>query len=282
MPTIEAFVDALTLEAVGPGSYRAPNVAFGHEVVFGGQLLAQSIVAGLAGHEGMRVKTLHTVFARGARPDASVEITVDEIHRGRSFASSTVTIAQGDRICTRSTVLLSADEPDLIRHGDTPATTSSPQEGDAGAESGGAWEVRIAGGVDISDPDAVGPAELDVWTRFVGAPDDAVLDQALVAFATDGFLIGTAMRPHPGVGQAQAHVTLATGVISHTITFHEPAAAKEWLLLSHRSPYAGRGRSYGYADIFLGDGQIVGSFVQDSMIRAAAAGPTATEQAITH
>ena len=48
------------------------------------------------------------------------------------------------------------------------------------------------------DPDAVGPAELDVWTRFVGAPDDPVIDQALLAFATDGFLIGTAMRPHAG------------------------------------------------------------------------------------
>ena len=80
-----------------------------------------------------------------------------------------------------------------------------------------------------------------MWTRFPGAPDDPTTDQALLAFATDGFLIGTAMRPHPGVGQAQAHVTLTTGVISHTITFHEPFAARDWLLLSHHSPYAGPG-----------------------------------------
>ena len=83
----------------------------------------------------------------------------------------------------------------------------------------------MVGGVDISDPEAVGPAELDVWTRFVGAPDDPAISQALLAFATDGFLIGTAMRPHPGVGQAQAHRTLSTGVISHTLTFHEPVSA---------------------------------------------------------
>ena len=84
----------------------------------------------------------------------------------------------------------------------------------------------------------------------MGAPADPVLDQALLAFATDGFLIGTAMRPHEGVGQSQAHVTLATGVISHTLTFHEPAPAGDWLLLSHHSPYAGHGRSYGRADVF--------------------------------
>ncbi len=39
------------------------------------------------------------------------------------------------------------------------------------------------------------------------------------------------------------------------------------MLLSHRSPYAGRGRSYGRADVFQGDGRLVASFVQDAMIR---------------
>jgi len=269
--TIGAFLEALTLARVAPGRYRAPNIRMGHDVVFGGQLLAQSIVAGLEGHEGKTVKTVHTVFARAAVPDAPVEIAVDPMHTGRSFSSSAVTIRQNDRLCTRSLVLLTADEPDLIRHADVSKTVSTPEQSAVQAESSGAWEVRVVGGVDVSDPDAVGPAELDVWTRFVGAPKDPTTDQALVAFATDGFLIGTAMRPHAGVGQAQAHVTLSTGVISHTLTFHEPCAASEWLLLSHRSPYAGRGRSYGRADVFRADGQLVASFVQDSMIRAMSA-----------
>lgn len=267
MITIDAFIDALTLEPVGPHSYRATNAATGHMVVFGGQLLGQSIVAGLAGHEDKMVKTIHTVFARGASPDAPVEITVDPMHTGRAFASSSVTISQGDRLCARSIVLLSADEPDLIRHADPMPETPGPDEIAASTEGLGDWEVRVVGGVDVSDPDAVGPPELDVWTRFVGAPDVPAINQALVAFATDGFLIGTAMRPHPGVGQAQAHVSIDTGVISHTLTFHEPCAAGEWLLFSLRSPYAGHGRSYGRADIFRTDGQLVASFVQDAMIR---------------
>jgi acyl-CoA thioesterase II len=151
---------------------------------------------------------------------------------------------------------------------------SNPDDGAADTHGDGAWQVRVVGGVDISDADAVGPPELDVWTRFVGAPDNASINQALVAFATDGFLIGAAMRPHRGVGQSQAHVTVDTGVISHTITFHEPCAASEWLLLSHHSPYAGCGRSYGRADVFRTDGQLVASFVQDAMIRAMPARPS--------
>jgi acyl-CoA thioesterase len=267
--TIDGLVGALDLQPAGPDQYRAGNVDAGHGVISGGQLLAQSVVAGLAGHDGKRVKTVHTVFARGGRPNVPVEIAVDRMHAGRAFASSTVTISQGDRLCTRSLVLLSAEEPDFIRHADPLPTVPGPEGGTTpdGGDGEGAWQVRIAGGVDVNDPDAVGPADLDVWTRFDGAPDDPAVDQALLAFATDGFLIATAMRPHTGVGQAQAHVTVSTGVVSHTLTFHEPAPAAQWLLLSHHSPYAGRGRCYGRADVFRPEGGLVASFVQDGMIR---------------
>jgi acyl-CoA thioesterase-2 len=265
--TITELLETLALEPTGPDTYRGTSLPVEHGVVFGGQLLAQAIVAGRQGHDAMTVKTLHTVFARGARPDVALEITVEPMHAGRTFASSSVTIGQDGRLCTRSTVLLSADEDDLIRHADTPANPSDPEKAGPVPDLPGAWEVRIAGGVDIDDPDAVGPAELDVWTRFAGAPDDPAVGQALLAFASDGFLIATAMRPHAGIGQAQAHRTLTTGVISHTLTFHEPTNAGEWLLLAHRSPYAGRGRSYGRADVFRADGQLVASYVQDAMIR---------------
>jgi len=270
VPTIDGLVAALRLDPVGPDRYRAANADAGHGVIFGGQLMAQAVVAALAGHEGRRVKTLHTVFARGGRPDAPVDIAVERMHAGRAFGSSTVTIRQGDRLVSRSLALLTADEPDFIRHADPAPDVAGPEAGRPPAGIGGDdgdWQVRVAGDVDVNDPAAVGPADLDVWTRFAGAPDDPVVDQALLAFATDGFLIGTAMRPHAGVGQSQAHVTVSTGVVSHTLTYHEPAPAGDWLLLSHHSPYAGRGRSYGTAHVFRADGALVASFVQDAMIR---------------
>ncbi|HZU80528.1 MAG TPA: acyl-CoA thioesterase domain-containing protein [Acidimicrobiales bacterium] len=266
MVAVKSILESLHLEPAGEGRYRAENVHTGHPVVFGGQLLAQSIVAAAAGHEGKTVKTLHTVFARAAAPDTGVEITVDPVHAGRALASSTVTISQGARICTRSMVLMSAEEPDLIRHADPAPAVAAPDAGPSGDD----WAVQIVDGVDLSDPAQVGPPELQVWTAFPGAPEEAVTSQALLAFATDGFLIGTAMRPHEGVGQAQAHVTLSTGVLGHTITFHEPFSAASWLLLAHRSVHAGHGRSYGRADVFATDGTLVASFVQDSMIRAMA------------
>jgi len=136
----------------------------------------------------------------------------------------------------------------------------------------GSWEAGVVGGVDIGDPALVGPPELDVWARFVGAPDDPAVDQALLAFSTETFLIGTAMRPHEGVGQSQAHVTLSTGVLTHTMTYHEPCRVAEWHLLQMWASYTGHGRSYGRGDVFDLDGRLVASFVQDAMIRGRSGG----------
>jgi acyl-CoA thioesterase-2 len=217
------------------------------------------------------------VFARAASPERPVDITVEPVQAGRTFASSTVTISQGERVCTRALVLMHADEPDFICHADHAPAAKPPVEGDVVDGRPDGWQLQIVDGVDVSDPGAVGPPDLDVWTRFVGAPADRTTDQALLAFATDGFLIGTAMRPHAGVGQAQAHVSVSTGVISHTLTFHEPAAASEWMLMSHHSSYTGHGRCYGRADMFRADGVLAASFVQDGMIRpldTSRSGPT--------
>jgi len=274
--SLEPILRCLALEADGDGRYRAPNADTGPGVVFGGQLLAQAIVAAAAGQPDKRVKTVHTIFARGGAMDAGVDIAVDVMHTGRAFASSTVTISQGERLCTRSLVLLTADEPDLMRHGDPMPTVAGPDDSAPASHGDNGWEIRIVDGVDISDPDAVGPADLHVWSRFVGAPADLTANQALLAFATDGFLIGTAMRPHAGIGQSQAHHTLSTGVVSHTLTFHEPIDAGSWLLLAQHSPHAGHGRSYGRADVFTEAGDLVASFVQDNMIRAIPEGRTAS------
>jgi acyl-CoA thioesterase II len=121
--------------------------------------------------------------------------------------------------------------------------------------------------VDIDDASAVGPAESYFWVRFPGAPDDQVIAQGLLTHASAGFLIGTAMRPHADVGQSLAHRAISTGIIAHTISFHDDLDTGEWLLLANESPAAGRGRSYGAGHVFTESGRLVASFSQEAMIR---------------
>ena len=235
--------------------------------MFGGQLLAQSIVAAATVDPAKEVKSIHTVFSRGAKLDAPLEIE-SRRHGDRSGVRQ----HGGDDPTGRPGVHPLVGPAQFRRAGPDPPPDDSPDVGppEEATSSGHGpdfWEVRTVGGVDIADPDAVGPAELDVWTRFVGAPDDPTISQALLAFATDGFLIGTAMRPHAGFGQSMAHVSISTTVVTHTLTFHEAVDAGRWMLLDQSSPYAGRGRSYGRADVFADDGRFVASFVQENMIR---------------
>jgi len=269
MTELDDLLGVLALEPAGEGAWRASSVEFGgSSVVFGGQLLAQSIIAGAAVDPTKELKSIHTVFARGASLAAPLEIGVDVMQTGRTFASATVSVTQGERLCSRSLVLLHAPDPDLITHQTECLAATSPDEAVASSHGPGFYEIRTVGGVDIGDPDAVGPPELDVWIRFAGAPEDPTISQALLAFASDGFLIGTAMRPHPGVGQSLAHRSIDTNVITHTLTFHAPLSAGCWMLLRHESPAAGRGRSYGRAHVYSEEGRLVASFVQENMIRA--------------
>lgn len=268
MISTAAILAAMQFEQVGPNRYTAGNVSFGSPVVFGGQLIAQSIAAATLGNADKRVKTVHTIFARAGSPAAPLDVTVEPMHSGRAFASATVSFTQGDRLCARSLVLLNADEPDFIHHEEPAPTLAVPAAGPAD----GQWQFQVT--ADVEDPALVGPPDLDVWARFDGAPDDPVLNQVLLAFGSESYLIATAMRPHEGVGQAQAHVSVSTGVISHTLTFHQPFVLDDWHLLRHHSPYAGNGRSYGRCDVFSNRGRLVASFVQDAMIRPMPQGST--------
>ncbi len=257
----------LSLKELSPHHFLAENLARPAPVVFGGQILAQTVVAAATSAPDKSLKSLHTVFARGASPIEPLEIDVVPVQEGRTFATYLISVRQGERICTQSVALLHGPEADLIRHAsDSPAVD---RPGALRTRSGGHdwWELRVVDDIDLQDPQDVGPAEVNVWSRFSDVPTGLATDEALLAFASDGFLISTAMRPHQGIGQAMAHESISTTVIAQTISFHEDFDASEWLLLAHSSPYAGRGRSFGRADVFTEDGRLVASYSQENMIR---------------
>lgn len=267
---------SLELERTGANQFRGPSVpSEDRPVVFGGQLMGQMIMAAAATVPGKAVKSLHAVFARAGTVSQPVELDVEVMQAGRALASVTVTARQEGRLLSRGLLLLDAGEPDLIRHSLPMPAVAGPATaaGQDWAEEGS--QVRVVDGVDLMTPDATGDPELFVWTRFDAAPDDQAVHQSLVAWYTDPFLIAAALRPHDGVGQAMAHESISTAVITHTLSFHEPVKATDWLLLAQHSLYAGGGRTYGSGHIFTEDGRQVASFVQENLVRAFRDGSTA-------
>lgn len=268
MSELADFLEALDLVETGPGRFRAGHARTGRGVVFGGELLAQAIVAATRVTPGMEVRSVQALFARGTLADRAIELEVEQFRSGRSLASTTVTVSQEERRCARALVLSSVEEPDLVRH-QAPMPKVHPVDASPPTDAFGfvPGEVRVPNAIDLLASEQSFPAELSVWTRCPGVPDDRAIHQGLVANATDGFLIGTAMLPHEGLGQADAHVTVSTGVLTHTIDFHEPADVTDWLLIHQRSTYAGRGRCFGVGEVFAADGRLLASFAQQALLR---------------
>jgi acyl-CoA thioesterase len=208
------------------------------------------------------------IFSRAASVHAPLQLEADVTHAGRSFASVTVTARQGGQACARGLLLLDRDTPDLVRHAAALPAVAGPTAAPPYDMGVAGRELRIIGGVYTGDPDcARRPPELYAWLRYREAPAEPYLNQALVAHFTGHLSIATAMRPHPGIGEALAHRTLSTGVLALTISFHEPVRADEWMLYAHESPHAGRGLCYARAQIFAWDGRLLASFSQEGMLR---------------
>jgi|HubBroStandDraft_1064217.scaffolds.fasta_scaffold04598_5 acyl-CoA thioesterase-2 len=276
---IETLPVELQLHAVADHVWEATPTHEGEvarNVVFGGQILAQMIMASHLDREAERpntkeVKSIHAIFARAGDYTLPIQYEVERMHDGRTMGSDSVTFSQGGKIMSRGLILWSNDEPDLIRHTaeiampDVPGP-DSPHRTDSRVFPGATG--RVIGGVEPSNPDQPEVAPLmNVWTRFT-ANYPSVVDQAILSWATDGYLIGTSMLAHHEINEGQSHRTISTGVLSHTINFHEPFAADEWLLLAHESVWAGRGRTHGRCTIWTEDGRLVATYTQDNLVRS--------------
>jgi len=94
-------------------------------------------------------------------------------------------------------------------------------------------------------------------------PDDPRLHQAVLAYASDLTLLGVSTVPHPvefgGPGMQVAS-------IDHSMWFHRPARADQWLLYDQVSPSASAGLGFSFGRMFAGT-TLAASCAQEGLIR---------------
>lgn len=248
--------------------------------VFGGQVLAQSIVAAMHTVASDRtVHSMHGYFLRPGDVQHPITFSVDRIHDGRSFSTRrTQAYQHGEPILSLIASFQTHD--DGVEHQvdmphDLPEPESLPSTADVLGHvdhdvarywsSERAFDVRhIPSPVYLRvDGDRV-PRQA-VWMKAVGTlSDDPKQHRAALAYASDYTILEPVLRAH---GVAWATPGLKVASLDHAMWWHRDARVDEWLLYTQESPSASGGRGLSLGRIYTRDGVLIASVAQEGMIR---------------
>jgi acyl-CoA thioesterase-2 len=260
----------LDLLRLGPGRFEAPHV-HGHgtgTIVFGGQLLAQLVVAASTELSEMPLTSMTVVFARSARLDLPILVDVDVLHRGRSAASATLRVHQAGSSCVSGVAVAMAPQPAFGEHADSVDVSEGPDGATPLPATLLDVEARICGGVDLSDATGGHAPEVRMWMRAPNTPLPRLASHAMIAYCSEMHFVATAFRPHHGISITDAFSSYTPAVVSHSLAFHDPSvSSREWLLYVFSSPHMAHGRIFGRGDVYDIDGRLVASVTQENLLR---------------
>jgi acyl-CoA thioesterase-2 len=279
---LDDLVDILDLERLEVNLFRGVSPEEGRVRVFGGQVLAQALIAaGRTVDADIPVHSLHTYFLRPGDPQIPIVFDVDRIRDGRSFTTRRVVAIQHGRAIFNmaSSFHVVEDGPE---HTDAMPDVPDPEALESApkpewrrpdlARSAAEWrkeqpiEMRFVGTPTWARTEHGEPVQ-DVWQRTVGPlPDDPLLHAAIVAYASDYILLSTATLPH-AAGWSDGKFMTAS--LDHVMWFHRPCRADDWLLYHLQSPAAARGRGLSVGAIFRSDGVQCITVAQEGLLRPA-------------
>jgi acyl-CoA thioesterase II len=280
--TLENLLDLLDLEKIEHNIFRGHSRDIGSGRVFGGQVLAQALVAADRTVEEERsCHSLHGYFILPGDVRAPIVYFVDRLRDGRSFTTRRVTAIQHGQAIFNMAASFQVSEggpQHQTAMPDVPPPEALPREldlirGIADRIPERVREIytqdrpldfRPIDPVNPFAPEARAPVK-HAWFRAVGTlSDDLREHQSVLAYASDYGLLGAALLPHALTFQMR-HLQAAT--LDHVLWFHQPFRADEWLLYSMDSPVAGGARGFTRGSVSTRDGRLVASVAQEGLIR---------------
>ncbi|MFN3596018.1 MAG: acyl-CoA thioesterase [Rubricoccaceae bacterium] len=284
---LDRFLDLLDLEAIEVNIFRGASRRLDTARVFGGQVLAQALVAaGRTVEEGRMAHSLHAYFILPGDVGAPIVYQVERLRDGGSFATRRVTAVQFGRPIFNAAVSFHRDEDGLEHQdampGDVPPPEQTPSEVELGRALAELLGERMPERlrsfllrdrpIDFRPIDPVNPlapeprpAQARTWLRADGAlPDAPLIHQAILAYASDYGLLSTALLPH---ARSVFQPTMQAASLDHAIWFHRPFRADAWLLYTMDSPTAAGARAFTRGSVYDGRGRLVASTAQEGLVR---------------
>ena len=271
----------MELETLEVNLFRGESRDIGTPQVFGGQVLAQSVIAASRTVDEGSIHSLHAYFLRAGDASAPIVYDVDRNRDGRSFKSRRVVAIQHGRPIFTMAASFQLEQEGLEHQFEMPEV---PDPGNLLSENSveekqlqrvpqilrrwftrfGPFDFRPVEQSDVFNPQPR-PPFAKIWFRLNEEIDVSdLMHRALMAYASDFHLIGTATLPH-GISYLQDDLTMAS--LDHAMWFHRPVRVDDWLLYVCDSPSASGGRGLARGSIYDRDGRLVASTVQEGMIR---------------
>jgi len=282
---VSELIELLSLERLEDNLFRGQSRDIGTRYVFGGQVLGQALSAAQATIDpatGSRAAhSLHAYFLRAGDIEHPIVYDVDRTRDGGTFSVRRVTAIQHGKVIFFCAASFQVGEdgaehqltmPEVPKPEDIePAPALSPEALAALPTKVQRWlsrmgpfEFRHVYPRDELNPPKRPPYQ-QVWFRLSEPVGDAPeLHRALLAYASDFHLLGTATFPH-GISYYQPDVQMAS--LDHGLWFHRDFRADDWLLYSIDSPSAQGSRGLARGQIFDRAGRLVASTAQEGLIR---------------
>lgn len=270
----------LRVEPIGADLFRASSHQSNPSgVIFGGSLLGQAVAAASANATGRAATSVHATFLKAGDPALSVDYSVTSLREGRSFSTRRVVGRQGEQALFEALVSFQAPEAGFSHSASWREPPPAPSSLRSLEELVVDWSDRLPPdqigpltrleGLEarILDPQAFllepSPPSARFWVRAkcgIGSLPDAVA----TAFLSDFLMPAGSSLPHAA---SPYETDLMAVSLDHTIWFHEPAVAGEWLWHEIESPWAGAGRGLTFGRIFDRTGRLVACTAQEMLLR---------------
>ncbi|MDI6028198.1 acyl-CoA thioesterase II [Corticibacterium sp. UT-5YL-CI-8] len=279
---MQNLLDILNLEQLEHNLFRGRSPVVEWQRVFGGQTIAQSLVAAQRTVAPNRfVHSLHGYFMRPGDIHVPIIYEVDRIRDGASFTTRRVVAIQHGKAIFSLEASFQIDEPGLEHQMPMPLDIPPPESLDSHRHLLETaphipdvirlfWarerplELRPVNVEHYSSRDKL-PPQQKVWIRLTGSvPNDRALSSVILAYLSDMTLLDTSTFAH---GRAIFDRDIQAASLDHSMWFHRETALDDWLLYTQDSPSTSGARGFTRGSLYRRDGVLIASVAQEGLIR---------------
>jgi acyl-CoA thioesterase-2 len=276
----EQLLATLDLKRIDDTTFAGSHPAKAPIRTFGGQLMAQSLVASSRTvNSGLPPAALSVTFIHGGDPESDIEYRVmnlrderrfanrrvDAVQDGKLLASAMVSYLSGGRGLEHGAEVIDVAPPDTLPPiGEllsgyeevVPAFANALRPIEWRYANDPAWVLRKKGHKLTHNR---------VWMKADGTmPDDPLIHTAAMVYSSDTTVLDSIITTH---GLSWGYDRIFAVTVNHSVWFHRQVDFADWVLYSTSSPVAAESRGLGMGHFFDRSGSPIATVIQEGIVK---------------